>query len=67
MSENVPLKPKKENEGCPICGKLKNISFIPFCSKHCADYDLGKWLMGDYRIPIHQDNDMDGELPDEGY
>lgn len=23
----------------------------PFCSKRCADLDLGKWLGGGYAIP----------------
>ena len=23
----------------------------PFCSAHCKDADLGRWLRGDYRIP----------------
>ena len=22
----------------------------PFCSKRCADLDLGRWFAGDYRI-----------------
>lgn len=67
MTEIIPLKPKRENGGCPICGKLENHNFIPFCSKHCADLDLGKWLKGDYRIPINKDEEMDSELPDAGY
>jgi endogenous inhibitor of DNA gyrase (YacG/DUF329 family) len=25
--------------------------YRPFCSKHCADVDLGNWLKGDYAIP----------------
>ena len=67
MAEVVPLRPKRKNEGCPICEKSENSSFSPFCSKHCADLDLGKWLKGDYRIPINEDEEMDGEPPDAGY
>ena len=63
MAETVPLKTTKQNEVCPICGKSRDHNFIPFCSKHCADIDLGKWLTGDYRIPISEDEDLDGELP----
>jgi endogenous inhibitor of DNA gyrase (YacG/DUF329 family) len=25
--------------------------FHPFCSKRCADIDLGRWLGGRYAIP----------------
>jgi len=23
----------------------------PFCSRRCADVDLGRWFSGDYRVP----------------
>lgn len=36
---------------CPICGKPPEPKYRPFCSKHCADIDLGRWLKGSYRIP----------------
>jgi endogenous inhibitor of DNA gyrase (YacG/DUF329 family) len=26
--------------------------YRPFCSKRCADVDLGRWLRGDYAIPL---------------
>lgn len=26
-------------------------AFRPFCSKRCADVDLGRWLKGGYVIP----------------
>ena len=29
---------------CPMCGKPEAKEFRPFCSKRCADLDLGKWL-----------------------
>jgi uncharacterized protein len=40
--------PAKE---CPICGKQRSEEFRPFCSKHCADVDLGRWLGGRYVVP----------------
>ena len=67
MTEVISLKPKRQNEGCPICGKSENYNFIPFCSKHCADLDLSKWLKGDYKIPINEEEELDGEPPDAGY
>ena len=31
---------------CPICGKPGSQDYRPFCSKRCADVDLGRWLSG---------------------
>jgi len=36
---------------CPICRKPPQDRFRPFCSKRCADIDLGAWLKGGYAIP----------------
>ena len=36
---------------CPICGKETVQAYRPFCSKRCADVDLGKWLGGEYSLP----------------
>ncbi len=36
---------------CPICGKETVKAYRPFCSRRCADVDLGKWLSGDYAVP----------------
>ena len=36
---------------CPICGKDTDPKYRPFCSRRCADIDLGRWLKGSYVIP----------------
>lgn len=36
---------------CPICGKAAQARWRPFCSKRCADVDLGRWLGERYAIP----------------
>ena len=36
---------------CPICDKETHKTYRPFCSKRCADVDLGKWLSDGYSIP----------------
>jgi hypothetical protein len=36
---------------CPVCGKPTAQGFKPFCSKRCADIDLGRWFKGGYAIP----------------
>ncbi|MFU8825433.1 DNA gyrase inhibitor YacG [Yoonia sp.] len=46
---------------CPICDRPTDKAFRPFCSKRCADVDLGKWLTGSYAIPAGRDDAEDGE------
>ena len=37
---------------CPICEqKPVDPAYRPFCSRRCADIDLGRWLKGGYAIP----------------
>ena len=36
---------------CPLCQKPTVVAFRPFCSRRCADIDLGRWLSEEYRIP----------------
>ena len=50
-----------KTRGCPVCGKLSDEKFQPFCCKRCADVDLNRWLSGVYSIPLAEDNDEDGE------
>ena len=37
--------------GCPICDKPVEPTFRPFCSKRCADIDLGRWFNERYVVP----------------
>jgi len=46
--ENAPPPAPKP---CPICGKPRDPRYAPFCSRRCADVDLGRWLKGSYVIP----------------
>ena len=34
---------RKKSKGCPICGKPISEDYRPFCSKRCADIDLGRF------------------------
>jgi len=36
---------------CPICGKPRAVETRPFCSRRCADIDLGRWFTESYRVP----------------
>jgi len=53
---------------CPICGSPAQTDFRPFCSRRCADVDLGRWLKGAYVIPDWRDatkDEREGDLPSE--
>ena len=39
---------------CPICGESADPKYQPFCSKHCADVDLGRWLKGVYVVHTNE-------------
>lgn len=46
----IPLRAVRTAAKCPVCGKDVAASYRPFCSKRCADIDLGRWLKEGYRI-----------------
>ena len=65
---------------CPTCDADATNETRPFCSKRCADIDLGRWFQGAYAIPAvdaADDSIIDAELaasdkrrqtdPSEGY
>jgi hypothetical protein len=53
---------------CSICRKREQTdSFRPFCSKRCADIDLGRWFNGGYAIPTDDaPPESDGHTSPEG-
>ncbi|MBC2834093.1 DNA gyrase inhibitor YacG [Paragemmobacter straminiformis] len=50
---------------CPICRKDSDPKYKPFCSRRCADVDLGRWLKGSYAIPVTEEEAQD-DRPDDG-
>lgn len=46
---------------CAVCGAPQQTRFKPFCSKRCADIDLGRWLNGVYAVPAVEAGDPPGE------
>ena len=44
---------------CPICSKETDPKYRPFCSRRCADVDLGRWLNGSYAVPSTDPDDVD--------
>jgi uncharacterized protein len=59
VNEKKPPPPKP----CPICGKPRVPEFSPFCSRRCADIDLGRWLKGGYVIPGEPAEETDEKPP----
>ena len=47
----------KPPAACPVCGKPAEAALAPFCSRRCADIDLGRWLKGSYAIPGRPEDD----------
>ena len=53
---------------CPICRKPTEQKFRPFCSRRCADIDLGRWFSEAYTVPVTPETDEDETLqPDEDH
>ncbi|UWQ13574.1 DNA gyrase inhibitor YacG [Aliiroseovarius sp. M344] len=44
---------------CPICEKKTDPKYRPFCSRRCADVDLGRWLNGSYAVPSEDPEDLE--------
>lgn len=55
MSEDA----KKIGGHCPMCGAGRARHYRPFCSRRCADLDLGRWLNGTYTAPVTEFDEDD--------
>ncbi len=45
---------------CPICKKeIADSKYRPFCSKRCADIDLGNWFNEKYRFEASEIDEED--------
>ena len=50
---------------CPVCAKETDPKYRPFCSRRCADIDLGRWLNESYVIPAAPNEEDDASSDDE--
>ncbi len=69
MAESGPKDAKVvplQRRSCTMCGRPAGARFRPFCSRRCADLDLGHWLKEDYRIPSDEESDLEEEPPEGG-
>ena len=69
IAKIIPLKgaavTSSKATSCPQCATAAVKPHTPFCSRRCAQLDLGRWLNEDYRIPAHEamdDSDIDALL-----
>ena len=60
MGEVTHLQDGKRR--CHVCGKPAVMKYRPFCSKRCADIDLGRWLKESYRMETEEESDFDEEI-----
>ena len=57
------MSPKK---GCLICGRPTETAFRPFCSKRCADVDLGRWFNERYVVPEPAEPEDSDHVSEDG-
>lgn len=56
-----PIPPARRTPLCVKCRKLPvDAGYRPFCSKHCANADLGDWMTGNYVIAGQPAGEADG-------
>ena len=66
-----PLRAVRMAAKCPVCSKqVAAAEYRPFCSKRCADIDLGRWLKEGYRVeteeaPIDEESGPRGQTGQE--
>ena len=54
----------RSKAACNNCGAPVVKAFAPFCSKRCADVDLGRWFKGSYAIAGEPMHVIDGGIED---
>jgi endogenous inhibitor of DNA gyrase (YacG/DUF329 family) len=47
---------------CPICKSETAARYRPFCSRRCADIDLGRWVTGAYAVPSSDPEDAEAAV-----
>ncbi|MGA0392602.1 MAG: DNA gyrase inhibitor YacG [Rhodospirillales bacterium] len=64
-AEVIPLKSVLGK--CPLCRRPTVVEYRPFCSKRCADKDLGLWLNESYRFETEETPETQENPADEPY
>ncbi|MDD9910385.1 MAG: DNA gyrase inhibitor YacG [Ahrensia sp.] len=50
------VAPLRKAVPCPQCAQPSRRESYPFCSRRCAQLDLGNWFDGRYRLSTGQDD-----------
>jgi len=50
---------------CPLCKQPIAVEYRPFCSKRCADKDLGQWLNESYKFETDETPETNETTEDE--
>jgi endogenous inhibitor of DNA gyrase (YacG/DUF329 family) len=58
-----PLRVVRTAAKCPVCSKPADAKYRPFCTKRCADIDLGRWLKESYRVPTEEGQEETESVP----
>lgn len=58
-AQQTAERPGKTVSKCTSCGNPQVPKYRPFCSKRCAQLDLGRWLNESYRVPVVEYDDID--------
>lgn len=61
-----PLRAIRTEPKCAVCSKPAGGKYRPFCSKRCADVDLGRWLKESYRVPTDESPESAGQSESVG-
>lgn len=59
MTQDLPRAPRAKR--CPICNRAEIRPGSRFCSDRCQTIDLGRWLKGDYAVPVKAEPNPDEE------
>lgn len=54
MARDTATGERRPAPACPMCGRPQTAASRPFCSRRCADLDLGRWLTGVYAVPAEE-------------
>jgi endogenous inhibitor of DNA gyrase (YacG/DUF329 family) len=55
------MKDKPSQNPCPNCGDQPEASYAPFCSRRCAEVDLGHWFNENYVVAGRAAEDIGGD------
>ncbi|MFP6731093.1 MAG: DNA gyrase inhibitor YacG [Alphaproteobacteria bacterium] len=55
------MEDKSSHSPCPNCGDPPDKAYAPFCSRRCAEVDLGHWFNENYIVAGRPAEDIGGE------